>query len=101
MLQYVKIDGKEYPFLYSLSASVEAEGVDIEKLGFLEQTKKYLYLGFKYGSKFEEKDFPHDEKEFSKLMELNPDVFRKASEVFEAQMGKILGGAVVKKKTPQ
>jgi len=96
MIHYIKIEDKEHPFLYSLSASVEAEGIEVKGKDPVELSKEYLYLGFKYGAKLEGSKFPYSKKEFFLLCETDPPVFFEASKVFEKQLGKLLGEEGVK-----
>ena len=96
MIQPVKVNDKEFPFLYSLSAAMESEKRNIKGLDAIEITCMHLYLGFKYGSKFEDSKFPYSEKEFRKMVELNPVILTDASKVFEEQVGKLTGEVAAK-----
>ena len=46
----------------------------------------------------EDKKFPYSEKEFRKMVELDPSILADASKVFEEQVGKLTGGmaAIIK-----
>ena len=81
----IKLKGEDYPFLFAIKAQREMLDQDITKKDDI----YFIYLGFKFGSKKEGKEFPFTEDGLVDIFEDDLDAYEKACEQLGADMGKL------------
>lgn len=81
----ITIEKKEYPFLFAIKAQREMSNADLEKKDDI----YFIYLGLKYGSKKEGKEFPFTEDALLDIFENDLGAYEKACGLLGAHMGKL------------
>jgi len=85
-MDYIKLKDKEYPFLFAIKAQKEMQ--QCEDLIKKDDTY-FIWLGLKYGSIAEEKDFTLTEDQLIDIFELDLECFEKAATLLGSQVGKL------------
>lgn len=82
----IKLKKEEYPFLFANKANKEM--LQCENLA--EKDDMYfIYLGFKYGSKREGKEFPLTQEALEDIFETDLDAYEKAAIQLGEDMGRL------------
>lgn len=81
----IKLKGKDYPFLFANKASKEM--IQVEDLAKKDDIY-FIWLGFKYGSKKDGKEFPLTETELETELE-DMDIYEQACKQLGEDMGRL------------
>ena len=82
----IKLKGEDYPFLFANKANREmSSNEDLVKKDDI----YFIYLGFKYGSKRENKEFPFTEEALEDIFEDDLEAYEKAAIQLGEDMGKL------------
>ena len=85
-MDYLKLEGQEYPFLYAVKAQREAMKANTEEKDDI----YFIFLALKYGSRKEGVEFKLTEDKLYDLFEDDLDAYEAACVLLGEQMGKVM-----------
>ena len=84
-MDYLKLEGKDHPFLFAIKASKEMQKADLQEKDDL----YFIYLGLKYGAIREKKQFPYTEDALIDIFEDDLEAYEHACDLLGSHMGKL------------
>jgi len=84
-MDYLKLNKKEYPFLFAIKAQKEMAAADLTSKDDL----YFIWLGLKYGAMAENKVFEFTEEGLVDLFEVDMDAYGAACDLLGSHMGKL------------